>query len=372
MTKYKVPMSLPELNGNEKSYLAQCIDTSWVSSQGRFINEFESKFAEFVGVNYCSSTSNGTTALHLALLSLGIGEGDEVLVPNITFAATANAVIYCGAKPVLVDINEESWGLDVEAAQHKLTERTKAIIAVHLYGRLVDIEAILKFKDENKLFLIEDCAESIGATYRNKQSGSFGDISCFSFYGNKIITTGEGGMVATSSASLLEKINMIKNHGMLPNKRYWHDVVGYNYRMTNMQAAIGLAQLEQLESFLDKRQAVMECYQQSLRNISSITIPEPRAGYTDVCWLFTIQFKKNSSLMDIEKLQSYLLDYGVDSRRVFYPLNIQAPYRSEQHYPQSEAFFERTLSLPTYTQLSPAEILYVAELIKTFEVENYE
>ena len=243
MTKTFIPVAAPSLEGNEKKYVMDCLESTWISSTGEYVDRFEGAFAEFCGVKHAVSCSNGTTALHLTLLALGVGPGDEVIVPTLTFVATANSVVYCGGRPVFVDVQADTWNIDPALIEAKITSRTKGIIVVHLFGLSVDMDPVLSLARRRGLFVIEDAAQAHGAEYKKKRVGSLADVATFSFFGNKIITTGEGGMVVTDDASIANKVELLKNHGMDPNRRYWHPIIGYNYRMTNVAAAIGLAQI---------------------------------------------------------------------------------------------------------------------------------
>ena len=243
--RMRLPIAEPSLGEKELSYVTECILTGWVSSAGKFVTRFEEIFAEFCGTQHAITTSSGTTALHLALLALGIGPGDEVIVPSLTFIATANAVTYTGASPVFIDSELETWNLDPNLIEEFITPRTKAIIPVHLYGHPVNMAAIVEIAQRHGLVVVEDAAEAHGAKYQGRRVGGIGDLGIFSFYGNKIVTTGEGGMVVTNRADLAEKIRILRGHGMSPERRYWHPVLGYNYRMTNLQAALGVAQMRE-------------------------------------------------------------------------------------------------------------------------------
>jgi len=245
-----IPVANPVLNGNEKKYVLDCLESTWISSSGKYVKRFEEGFANYCCVKHALSCCNGTVALHLALLALGVGPEDEVIVPTLTFVATTNAVSYCGARPVFIDVDQETWNIDPALIEEKITTRTKGIIAVHLYGHPVDMDPIISIAFNHNLFVIEDAAEAHGAKYKGRMIGSISDIATFSFYGNKIITTGEGGMVVTSDDTLANKINQLKESGMDPDKRYWFPTIGYNYRMTNVAAAIGLAQLEKIDEHI--------------------------------------------------------------------------------------------------------------------------
>ena|SRR5579872_5902227 len=255
-----IPISKPVISPREIQYVTDAVSSGWVSSQGHYLEQFEQKFAEFCNVKHCISTANGTVAIHLALMVLDIGPGDEVIVPDLTFAATANAVILAGAKPVIVDVCKDDWCIDPESVLKNITSKTKAIIPVHLYGHPCKMDELYKIAQDYHLKIIEDAAEAHGAEYRGKRVGGLGDCATFSFYGNKIITTGEGGCITTHSDSIAERARLLRDHGMKKERRYWHTEVGYNYRITNLQAALGLAQLERINDFLADRKRILETY----------------------------------------------------------------------------------------------------------------
>jgi perosamine synthetase len=317
-----MPVAEPDLKGNEFKYLSDAFLSTWISSRGKYIDEFEAGFSKYCGVKYGIATANGTVAIHLALLALGIGPGDEVIVPDLTFAATINTVLHSGATPVIVDIDPVSWCIDPREIKKAITSRTRAIIPVHLYGQPCDMDSIMDIAREKKLFVIEDCAEAHGARYKGKAVGSFGDISCFSFFGNKIITTGEGGICLTSSAELDERMRVLRDHGMSKNKRYWHDLVGYNYRMTNLQAAIGVAQLERIDSIIRERKQVESGYRNILDDLGLITWQKDFNGNERVVWLVSILVQEKR-----EQLFEALRDSGVDYRPFFYPLSEMEIYK---------------------------------------------
>lgn len=319
-----IPVASPELGGNELKYLIDAFISTWISSKGSYITKFEEEFAQFCECKYGVAVSNGTAALHLALLALGIKTGDEVIVPDLTFAATINCVLYTNATPVIVDIDPVSWCVNSDEIEKAITPKTKAIIAVHLYGQPCEMDKIMKIARKHKIHVVEDCAEAHGATYTNKRVGSIGDVGCFSFYGNKIITTGEGGMCTTKSKTLAEKIRMLRDHGMSNKKKYWHDLIGYNYRMTNLQAAIGLAQLERIEEILTNREQIENGYRESLKDINTIqfqhhNLPKRKK----ITWLVSALVKK----LDRDYLLKLLKKKGIDSRPFFYPLSAMEIYR---------------------------------------------
>ena len=251
-----IPVAAPVFAGREREYVADCMESGWISSAGKYVELFEAEFAKFCGVRHAVSCCNGTAALHLALAALGVGPGDEVIVPTLTFVATANAVTYCGARPVFADSEAETWNLDPAHVASKITPRTKGIVAVHLYGNPAEMDALRALAHRHGLFLLEDAAEAHGALYRDAHAGSLGDIAAFSFYGNKIIATGEGGMVTTDDDALAARVRLLRGQGMDAERRYWFPVVGYNYRMMNLPAAIGLAQLERAEWHTGRRREI--------------------------------------------------------------------------------------------------------------------
>ncbi len=267
MANKNYPVSETNLNGNELKYVTDAVSSSWISSNGKYIDLFENEFANYLGVKHAIAVSNGTVAIHLALLALNIGKGDEVIVPNLTYIATANAVSYVNATPVFADSEADTWNINPECIEKLITPKTKAIIPVHLYGNPCNMDKIATIAKNHNLYIIEDAAEAIGSQYHGKKTGSFGLISTFSFYGNKTITTGEGGMVATNDDELASKIRLFKGQGMSFTKRYWFDVIGYNYRMTNMQAAIGHAQMERINDLVNAKRQNARHYNRFLNDI---------------------------------------------------------------------------------------------------------
>lgn len=346
---FHAPIASPELGGNELAYVAECITTNWISSQGRFVGKFEEDMASYCGVERGVAVMNGTVALHLALTALGIGKGDEVIVPDLTFAATINAVLYTGATPVIVDIEEESWCIDPECVRKAVTDKTKAVIPVHLYGQPCDMDGIMSVADEFGIYVVEDCAEAHGAEYDGKKVGGFGDISCFSFFGNKIITTGEGGMCLTSDQRLAERMRVLRDHGMNPKNRYWHDEVGYNYRMTNMQAAVGVAQLERIEEVLKSRDDLEAFYREGLKEAAGL-VPQRNdlARRRKVCWLVSYVFKDESIKRD--DFEALLKKEGVDARPFFHPLSSMPIYSRYEREPCgiSRSIASRGVNFPTF------------------------
>jgi perosamine synthetase len=321
-----IPISSPTLSQNEIANLGNAISSGWISSSGHYVVSFEEKFAKFVGAKFATTTSNGTTALHLALLALGIGPGDEVIVPDLTFAATINAVLHCGATPIIVDIDKQSWCISVDCIKKVISEKTKCIIVVHLCGQVADMDAIMSLSKQNDLYVIEDCAEAHGAKFKENTVGSIGDIGCFSFFANKIITTGEGGMCVTQNNELYDKMRLIKNHGMSEEKKYWHTVIGYNYRMTNLQAAIGLAQLESINDYLNIRNKYENLYRQILPDLGfDCEFQKDFKNRSRVTWLVSVLSK---DLVQKKKLFEYFSKKNTDIRPFFYPLSEMPIYEN--------------------------------------------
>ncbi len=360
-----IPVAEPDLTGNELKYVSECIKSGWISSRGKFVKEFEDKFAKFCDSTYGVSVSNGTVALHLALVALGITKGDEVIIPDLTFAASANAVLHTGATPILVDVDKETWNIDINKIEGKISVKTKAIMPVHLYGFPCDMEKIMSIAKKHNLFVIEDCAEAHGAMFNNKKVGSFGDIACFSFYGNKIMTTGEGGICTTNNKELAQKMQMLKDHGMQPDNRYWHEVIGYNYRMTNIQAAIGLAQLERIEKMIQAKIKVYETYNKFLKDVKGITLaPLSNNQYKGVYWMYSILIEDNFGI-NRDELMKKLQEKDIDTRRFFYPLHEMPPYKINKEFPISTELSKKGINLPSSTNLSEEQIKFICETIKS-------
>ena len=334
--------------------------SGWVSSKGPFIEEFETNFSNYIGTKYGVATSNGTTALHLAFAALGIKRGDKVLVPSLDFVSVANAVTYVGAKPVFLDSHPAYWCLDPSKIAENIDKQTKALVAVHLYGHPCDMDEIVKITNDYNMHLIEDCAEAHGAEYKNKKTGSFGIISCFSFYGNKIITTGEGGMCLTDDASVSRKMKILRDHGMNPDRRYWHDIIGFNYRMTNLQAALGVAQLQKIDRLINKKRTIANNYEKLMKDLPSVT-PAPEMPWAkSVYWLYSVLV--NASIRDT--IITNLEKKGIESRPFFYPSHLLPPYQSNQKLPVSEEISERGLNLPSGTNLSENQIAEIVEVVR--------
>ena len=369
--KRQIPLSFPTIGRKEADYVMDCIQTTWISSVGKYVERFEKAFAEVAGTKHAITCSNGTAALHLALLALGVRPGDEVLVPTLTFVACANSVVYCGAKPVFVDVDREIWSIDASKIEARITERTRGIIAVHLRGHPADMDAITKIARKHGLFVIEDAAQAHGARVHGKPVGSIGDIATFSFFGNKMLTTGEGGMVTTDDDDMAEHIRLLKNQGMTQKRRYWHPVVGYNYRLTNVQAAIGLAQVERLEELLARHQEIADWYRDELKGVPGLRWQHQRSWARHAWWQFVgvieDEFGPDRDAV-IEKLQ----EEGIDARRLYYPMHTLPPYEEiarNGKYPVADHLSARGICLPTWSGLKRDDVQYrlrTAEKLREF------
>lgn len=357
-----IPVAEPALVGNEKKYVLDCLESTWISSNGKYIQQFEEAFAKFCGVKCALSCCNGTVALHLALLALGVGPGDEVIVPTLTFVATANAVSYCGATPVFVDSEIETWNMDTSLLEDLITPRTKGIVVVHIYGHPVDMDPVLAVARKHGLFVIEDAAEAHGAEYKGRKVGSIGDIATYSFYGNKIITTGEGGMVVTSNRELACRIRQLRAQGMDSHRRYWFPVIGYNYRMTNVAAAIGLAQLEKVNWHVTRRREIATQYARCLGDVPGVRFQAEKPWARNVYWMTSVVL--DEQWPDRDLVMEKLADAGIETRPFFYPMHTLPIYCKSargQGYPISEKVAARGINLPSSAKLTEEDVGYICE-----------
>jgi perosamine synthetase len=369
MSSKRIPVAEPVLAGNEQQYVMECLTSGWISGSGKFVTAFEERFAEFCGAKYAVGVFNGTVALHVALLALGVGEGDEVIVPDFTYIASANSVTYCQAKPVFVDIDPVTWTLDPADVARKITSRTRAIMPVHVYGHPADMDPLRALAAQHGLALLEDAAEAHGAAYRGQRIGSIGDVATFSFYGNKIITTGEGGMITTSDQGLAEHIRLLRGQGMDPRRRYWFPVVGYNYRITNIQAAIGLAQLERIDWFIERRIEVAGWYHEALTD-TPITLPAQAEWARNVYWLYSVVLPPH---IDRDRLIAQLDAHGIETRPFFYPMHVLPPYfdsDGDRQFPHSTDLARRGINLPSSATLSREDVRSIADALKRCMVEQ--
>jgi len=363
-----IPIAEPLLGEEELNNVMEAVKSGWISSKGKFIPEFEDQFAQYCGKKYGVATSNGTVALHLALTALEIGPGDEVIVPTLTFIATANAVRYTGAKPVFVDSHPDYWCIDPGKIEEAITPRTKAIIPVHLYGHPADMDPIMDIAERHNLFVVEDAAEAHGAEYKGRRVGSFGDISCFSFYGNKIITTGEGGMCLTDDKKLAQQMKILRDHGVNPNKRYWYDVIGFNYRMTNLQAGIGVAQLKKLDLFIEKKRQIAAWYSRELKHLvdQGIIKVSPEMHWAkNVYWMYSILIE-NSFGITKKELMKKLAGNRIETRPFFYPIHTMPPYKIDQRFEVAEELSKKGINLPSAVNLTPENVREIVNQIESF------
>ena len=357
---FEIPIYQPCLSGNERSYVNECLDSTWISSKGRFIGEFERRFAEYTGVKHAASVCNGTVALHLALVALGIGPGDEVIVPTLTYISSVNAITYTGASPVFVDCLEKTWQMDPEDVRQKVTSRTKAIMVVHLYGHPCDMDSLMAIAQGEGLFVIEDCAEAFGALYKGKHVGGFGDIATYSFFGNKTITTGEGGMVVTNDETLYDRSVHFKGQGLAKHRQYWHDVVGYNYRMTNICAALGLGQLEQATRFIAQKREIANRYLEGLQGLP-VRFHEETPEVTHVFWMCSVVVDDPAQR---DPLRAALERKGIETRPVFNPVHTMPMYAQKfQRHPVSESLGWRGINLPSWPGMTPDQVSFICETI---------
>ena len=358
-----IPVTNPFLDENEIKLLNECISSGWVSSGGPFVNKFESKVAKYTGTKYAISCSSGTSGLHLALLANNIGPGDEVIVPSLTFIATANAVTYTGAKPIFVDSDFKSWNINPKLIENSITSKTKAIIPVHLYGLPADMDAINQIAKKNNLIVIEDASEAQGAKYKNKLVGTLSDMAVFSFFGNKIITTGEGGMIVTNNKKLANKCCILRDHGMSTKRRYWHEVLGFNYRMTNIQAALGVAQMNKIDSILKKKKEIALEYKKQLKKLKGIIFPYEDDHYINVYWLFTILIDRKIFKLSATQLMKKFKKNNIDTRPVFIPLHKQPIYKSGQKFFVADKIHTMGITLPSSYNLTKKDIKRICDIM---------
>lgn len=363
-----IPISRPSITDIEITFLNNAIKSGWVSSIGEYINRFEDDFANFCGTKYALTTSNGTVALHLALVALNIKVDDEVIIPDFSFIATANAVSYTGAKVIFCDIDKDTLCLNEKQLKSLITSKTKAIIPVHIYGMPSNMQEITKIAREHGIYVIEDAAEAHGAEINGQKVGSFGDCGVFSFYGNKIITTGEGGMVTTDNIEIYNKMKKLRDHAMSPEKRYWHDEIGYNYRMTNIQAALGYAQLTRIEEIISRKIEIYKRYAENMKSVNGVLLRNTtNANVKSVYWMICIEIIKcDEQTRDL--IMNSLGEKGIDSRPYFYPIS-DMPMYSSAHTPNTHEISTRGLNLPTYFDIKDEEIDYVCDELKLIVAE---
>jgi perosamine synthetase len=359
--RFIIPLYQPYLVGREKQYLTECVDTLAIA-KGDFIPRFETAFGRYLGAPHAATVCNGTAALHLALLAAGIGPGDEVIAPTLTYIAAINVIAHVGATPVLADSIRSTWQLDPEQVMRRITDRTRAIMAVHLYGSPCDMEALTWICRKKNLLLIEDCAEALGATCNGRHVGTFGHTAAFSFFGNKTITTGEGGMVVARDAALLERACHMRGQGVSPVREYWHDALAFNFRMNNISAAVGLAQLEQIEGILKKKRAIADWYRVNLSDLP-LELQQEQAGTTHSFWMCSA-LAADSPTRDA--LRGHLSSNGIETRPVFHPAHTMPVFFSKERFPIAESLSQRGFNLPSYPGLSEEQLDLVCSSIKQF------
>lgn len=358
-----IPVYTPTLGEEEEALVLDALRSGWVSSLGPYVQRFEQEFAAFCGAGHGISTCNGTAALHLALHALGIGPGDEVIVPALSFVATAAAVSYTGARPVFADVDSETWTMDPAAVARQISPATRAIVPVHLYGYPAPMPALCGLADRHGLAVVEDAAEGHGAAIGGRRVGAWGQLAAFSFYANKIITTGEGGMVTTNDAGLAERCRLLRDHAMRLERRYWHDEIGFNYRMTNLQAALGVAQLARIEGFIERKREIARQYNAGLAGLPGITLPCEAPGCTNVYWMYSILVGEEFALSR-DGLALALAARGIDSRPFFHSLDTLPPYRSGAPCPTALRLSRQGINLPSAPSLTDAQVDYICASVR--------
>lgn len=358
-----IHISKPTITQKEIDYVTDAVKSSWVSSLGKYLDRFEAEFAQFCGTRFGICVSNGTVAIQLALTAHGIGKGDEVIMPNMSFIATANAVIHTGAKPVFADIEAKHWCLDPHSIEALITPKTKAIMPSHLYGHPADMDKIIKIANAYGLWVIEDAAEAHGAAIHGKKVGSIGHCATFSFYGNKNLTTGEGGMITTDDEDFYYKCLHLRDHAMSKEKRYWHTELGFNFRMTNLQAAMGCAQLERVDEIMKKRQQIFNWYYKYFGKIDGIRLNETADWATNAYWLICLE----NQAWDLKKRDQFMVDLkkrGIDSRPFFYPMSDMPYLEATDQTPNAHLLYQRGINLPTYFDLTENQVKFICKTVK--------
>ncbi len=363
-----IPVNEPLLNGNEKKYLNECIDTGWISSEGPFVKRLEEGMAAYVGRKYASAVCNGTAALDLAVEALGLQPGDEVVMPAFTIISCVLCLVRRGIKPVLVDADANTWNMDVNQIESKITPKTRAIMVVHIYGLPVDMDAVMQIAENHGLMVIEDAAEAHGLAYRGKKCGSFGDISIMSFYPNKHVTTGEGGMVLTDDAGLAERCDSFKNLCHKQGYRFVHEELGFNYRMSNIQAAVGVAQLEKIEEHLARKREIGHFYQQAFRENTRFQKPLEATEYANnIYWVFGLVMRPEDK-KSAREIMAELADQGIGCRPFFYPMHLQPALQklglfAGEHYPVAEWLYDKGFYIPSGLALTDEQMEYIAKKV---------
>ena len=364
MTKFEIPVYRPVFVGNEKKYVNECLDDVWISGSGKFVSAFENEFAKYVGVKHAMSVCNGTVALHLALLALNIKSGDEIIVPTFTYIASVNAIKYCNATPIFIDSVHKTWQLDPAEIRKKITAKTKAIIVPHLYGSSAEMDEICAIAKEFKLKIIEDAAEAFGTKYNGKHVGGFGEVSTFSFFGNKTITCGEGGMVVTNDDNIADLVRRLKGQGLAKNREYYHDIVGYNYRMTNVTAAIGLAQLEKADEIIAKKRHLADLYRKKFSDYKNAEFYPELKNVFNSYWMCSVLFANEATK---NKAREALKQGGVETRPLFYPAHLMPPYQpNSENFPVAQDLAFRGINLPSSIDVDEKSVDKIIKILALY------
>lgn len=364
----RIPVASADLSGNEEQYVVDAVRSSWISSSGAYLERFEREFAELCQTRSAIAVCNGTVALHLALMGLDVRPGDEVIVPSLTYIATANAVRYVGAEPVFVDVDPETWCIDPGKIEEAITRRTRGIVAVHLMGHPADMDAINQIAAVNGLWVVEDAAEATLARYKGRVVGNLGHVATFSFFGNKLFTSGEGGAITLSNDHLDKRMRTLRGQGMDPQRRYYFPVTGYNFRLTNLACAVLCAQLERRDAIMARRREIFALYNQLLGPISGVEL-QPVAPWAELSpWMYACRVDPETFGCTRDQLMAYLADHHIETRPMFVPLHTLPPFREEsrrrgEHLPLTDEISTTTIMLPTYTQMSDADVSRVVETI---------
>ena len=362
-----IPVCEPVLDGNEEKYVVECVRTNWISSAGKFITRFEEMFREYCGTRFAVACTSGTAALQLALYTLGITHDDEVIIPTFTMIASANTVHHCGATPVFVDAEPRTWNIDPTKLEAAITPRTKALCIVHTYGHPADMDAIRDVARRHDLLVVEDAAEAIGAEYHGRRAGNLADCGCFSFYANKIITTGEGGMITTDDEELASKARNIRDHAFSPERHFWHRTVAYNFRMTNLQAAVGVAQMERVDWLVQRRIENAMRYNERLRTVPGLTLPPASPDVKNVYWMYGIMVEDAFGATR-DQLREHLAANAIETRSFFVPMHMQPVYfrrESLGRFPVAENLCRRGFYLPSAASLTEEQLDFVCATIRS-------
>ena len=363
-----IPWFKPHFHGDEKEYVSKALESTWISD-GEYVWEFESRLAELLNTENFLTTSNGTASLHLALLTMGIQPGDEIIIPGYTFAAPANMAISLGAKPVFADIDPDTWMLDVNSVMEKLSPKTRAVVPAHLYGNVCDMEPLTKLAKAENFHVIEDTAEAFLSSYKGRFAGTIGDVGCFSFQATKTITTGEGGGVTFRDPALVDNARLFRSHGMAPEKRYWHQVIGHNFRLTNMQAALGCSQLNFVDEIIENKKRIDARYRRNLSGLTGVKLQQITSGCDSVMWAFAMCLEDSVKHISRDEVMVKLKGRGIESRPGFTSFSAMPIYDTSA-IPVSDNVSRRLISLPSYTQLSDNEIDLICEVLSSILIPN--